>query len=60
LKCVVDYKASEHEGGGIEAFLDEQRERYASQLDAHAKALGGASRGLYFPLLRGWREYLYS
>ena len=56
----MDYKASEHEGGGIEAFLDEQRERYASQLDAHAKALGGASRGLYFPLLRGWREYLYS
>ncbi len=55
-KWVVDYKTSEHEGGGIEAFLDEQRERYAAQLDGYAEAVGGARRGLYFPLQRGWRE----
>jgi len=56
-KWVVDYKTSEHEGGGLEAFLDQQRERYATQLDAYAHALGGASCGLYFPLQKGWREW---
>jgi ATP-dependent exoDNAse (exonuclease V) beta subunit len=57
LKWVVDYKMSEHEGGGMEAFLDQQRVRYAAQLDGYARALGGASRGLYFPLHKGWREW---
>jgi len=56
-KWVADYKLSEHEGAGVEAFLDEQRERYAAQLDAYAEALGGASRGLYFPLHKGWRSW---
>jgi ATP-dependent helicase/nuclease subunit A len=57
VKWVVDYKTSEHEGGGLEVFLDQQRERYASQLDGYAQALGGARRGLYFPLQKGWREW---
>jgi hypothetical protein len=57
VKWVVDYKTSEHEGGKVEAFLDDQRERYAAQLDEYAQALGGARRGIYFPLLRGWREW---
>jgi len=57
VKWVVDYKTSEHEGGGMEAFLDQQRVRYAAQLDGYARALGGASRGLYFPLQKGWREW---
>ncbi|MCC6786110.1 MAG: PD-(D/E)XK nuclease family protein, partial [Planctomycetes bacterium] len=56
-RWVVDFKTSSHEGGRLEAFLDEQRRRYAAQLDAYAEALGGASRGLYFPLLGGWREW---
>jgi ATP-dependent helicase/nuclease subunit A len=56
-RWVVDYKTSEHEGGGLEAFLDLQRERYASQLEGYAQALGGASCGLYFPLQKGWREW---
>ena len=60
-KWVVDYKTSVHKGGGVEAFLDAQRERYAAQLDAYARALGGAPdsirRGLYFPLLKGWRAW---
>ncbi len=53
---VVDYKTSEHEGADIEGFLDQQRKRYAAQLDAYAAALGGAKSGLYFPLHQGWRE----
>jgi len=52
---VVDFKTSRHEGAAVEAFLDREGERYAAQLDAYAAALGGASRGLYFPLHSGWR-----
>jgi ATP-dependent helicase/nuclease subunit A len=52
---VVDFKTSRHEGAEVEAFLDRERERYAAQLEAYAAALGGASRGLYFPLHTGWR-----
>jgi ATP-dependent exoDNAse (exonuclease V) beta subunit len=56
---VVDYKTSTHEGAGVEAFLDSERERYAEQLRGYANALAGRGRvrlGLYFPLLGGWRE----
>jgi len=53
---VVDYKTSEHEGSDVETFLDEQRARYAPQLDAYSAAMNGARRGLYFPLMKGWRE----
>ena len=56
-KWVADYKLSEHTGGGIEAFLDEQRRRYAAQLDAYAEAVGAGKRGLYFPLHMGWRSW---
>jgi ATP-dependent exoDNAse (exonuclease V) beta subunit len=52
---VIDFKTSRHEGAEVEAFLDRERSRYAAQLDAYAAALGGASRGLYFPLHTGWR-----
>ena len=56
-RWVVDYKTSRHLGADVEAFLDEERRRYAAQLDAYATALGGANRGLYFPLHAGWRTW---
>ena len=56
-RWVVDYKTSRHEGADIEGFLDREQKRYAAQLDAYAAALGGASRGLYFPLHAGWHEW---
>ena len=56
-RWVVDYKICRHEGANVEGFLDQERERYAAQLDAYAAALGGASRGLYFPLHAGWRDW---
>jgi ATP-dependent exoDNAse (exonuclease V) beta subunit len=56
-KWVVDYKTSVHEGAGVEVFLDLQQERYAAQLEAYAQALGGAQKGLYFPLQKGWRDW---
>jgi ATP-dependent exoDNAse (exonuclease V) beta subunit len=57
-RWVVDFKTSRHEGGGLEEFLDEQRRRYEGQLTAYAAAFDNARLGLYFPLLRGWREYV--
>jgi ATP-dependent exoDNAse (exonuclease V) beta subunit len=56
-RWVVDYKTSGHEGADIAGFLDREQERYSAQLDAYAAALGGANRGLYFPLHAGWREW---
>jgi ATP-dependent exoDNAse (exonuclease V) beta subunit len=56
---IVDYKTSGHEGADLEGFLTREQERYREQLDGYAKALGKAEarRGLYFPLLSGWREW---
>jgi ATP-dependent exoDNAse (exonuclease V) beta subunit len=57
VRWVVDYKTSRHEGADVEGFLNQEQQRYAAQLDAYAAALGGASRGLYFPLHSGWRDW---
>jgi ATP-dependent exoDNAse (exonuclease V) beta subunit len=54
---IVDFKTSRHEGAALEAFLDEERKRYERQLASYAAALGPSRLGLYFPLLRGWREW---
>ena len=56
-RWVVDFKTGEHQGGNPEAYLDDQKKRYARQLDAYAEAKGGARRALYFPLLKGWRQW---
>jgi ATP-dependent helicase/nuclease subunit A len=63
-RWIVDYKTSGHEGGGVDAFLDSERDRYAGQLNRYARLLSLKERrpvklGLYFPLLRGWREWPY-
>ena len=56
-RWIVDFKTSRHEGTGLEQFLDEERKRYEPQLNAYAAAFDRARLGLYFPLLRGWREW---
>jgi ATP-dependent helicase/nuclease subunit A len=61
-RWIVDFKLSRHEGGDVEGFLDQERERYRPQLDAYAAALRALEArpirvGLYFPLLAGWREW---
>jgi hypothetical protein len=56
-RWIVDFKTSRHEGGGLEQFLDGQRVRYEPQLNAYAAAFARSRLGLYFPLLRGWREW---
>lgn len=57
VRWVIDYKTSSHQGTDAQSFLDRERSRYAAQLDAYSAVLGGARRGLYFPLLLGWREW---
>lgn len=61
-RWVVDYKTSSHEGADVEGFLDREQERYRFQLDRYAalmRLIDGrpVKRGLYFPLLNGWREW---
>ncbi len=62
VRWVIDYKTSQHIGGGLEEFLDREVERYRSQLQRYAllaKRLGPepVHLGLYFPLMRAWREW---
>ncbi len=60
-RWIVDWKTSAHEGGDLDAFLDNELARYSDQLRRYALAMkrhdGRPQRvGLYFPLLDAWRE----
>jgi ATP-dependent helicase/nuclease subunit A len=60
-RWVIDFKTSRHEGGGLEAFLEQEMDRYRPQLETYvalARGLGSNSvrAGLYFPLLGAFRE----
>ena len=61
VRWIIDFKTSEHQGGKLEEFLDEQQRRYRDQMERYASILallGNPVRlGLYFPLLDGWREW---
>ena len=56
---IVDYKTSSHEGADVADFLAREQQRYREQLEEYVVAIGNpkARRGLYFPLLKGWREW---
>ncbi len=62
VRWVIDYKTSQHLGGGVEQFLDREVERYRPQLQRYARLaiqLGPqpVRLGLYFPLMCAWREW---
>jgi ATP-dependent helicase/nuclease subunit A len=62
IRWVIDYKTSQHSGGNLEEFLDREVERYRPQLQRYgmlAKRMGPepVRLGLYFPLMRAWREW---
>jgi len=64
LRWIIDYKTSSHVGTDVEFFLDRERERYRIQLNRYAVMMRGVDTrpiklGLYFPLLKGWREWMY-
>jgi ATP-dependent helicase/nuclease subunit A len=61
-RWIVDFKVSDHTGGALDAFLDNERERHREQLERYARILAAIDArktklGLYFPLLGGWREW---
>ena len=62
-RWIVDYKISSHEGADVEFFLDCELERYRAQLNHYAALMRKIDDqpiklGLYFPLLKGWREWV--
>jgi ATP-dependent helicase/nuclease subunit A len=62
VRWVIDYKTSQHMGGNLEEFLDHEVDRYRPQLQRYAelaRKLGPepVRVGLYFPLMRAWREW---
>ena len=65
VRWIIDYKTSRHESGDVDRFLDLQQERYRGQLERYAAIMSALDDrpirlGLYFPLLRGWREWAFS
>lgn len=65
VRWIIDYKTSRHEGRDVDAFLDQEQERYQEQLEKYGylmQQLGeeNIKLGLYFPLLKGWREWAMS
>jgi hypothetical protein len=64
VRWIVDFKTSVHEGADRDAFLDNERVRYAAQLQRYGALMRMAEAreirlGLYFPLLGGWREWRF-
>jgi ATP-dependent exoDNAse (exonuclease V) beta subunit len=61
-RWIIDFKTSSHEGGGREAFLQSEVERYRQQMDRYAKLMRAwkpqesVKTALYFPLMGEWRE----
>ena len=65
VRWIIDYKTSTHEGANVNAFLDSEYERYRQQLEKYAAILRLSESqpiklGLYFPLLKAWREWDYA
>jgi ATP-dependent exoDNAse (exonuclease V) beta subunit len=61
-RWIVDYKTGGHEGSDLDAFLDQERERYAPQLAGYARVVRQLDArpirlALYHPQLGGWRAW---
>lgn len=62
IRWIIDYKTSSHEGADIQGFLDREQDRYHRQLNYYAELMQQLDArpirlGIYFPLIRGWREW---
>ncbi|MGI9229073.1 MAG: UvrD-helicase domain-containing protein [Gammaproteobacteria bacterium] len=61
-RWIIDYKTSTHEGGDMQAFLQQQLLRYRDKMQQYGHIMTGLEQrpvmlGLYFPLLRGWQAW---
>ena len=65
IRWIVDFKTSTHEGSNLQNFLDEEEQRYATQLEQYAQLVRFLEPelkirlGLYFPAIGEWREREY-
>ncbi|HEU5400032.1 MAG TPA: 3'-5' exonuclease, partial [Terriglobales bacterium] len=63
VRWIIDYKTGLREGGGREAFLDNEVERYREKMERYAEIFRRIDAslpirvGLYYPLMNGWREW---
>jgi ATP-dependent helicase/nuclease subunit A len=51
-----------HEGGGLEQFLEQELERYSSQLERYSRVMklyDGRPQtiGLYYPVMDVWKQW---
>lgn len=61
-RWVIDYKSGTHKGGGREAFLAREQDRYERQMTRYARLMKkmedrSVRLALYYPMLCGWREW---
>jgi ATP-dependent exoDNAse (exonuclease V) beta subunit len=59
-RWIIDFKTSSHEGAGLDAFLDQEQERYRSKLETYARSVFPSQAvkvALYFPVMDAWREW---
>lgn len=62
VRWIIDYKTGQHSGGGLDAFLDSEVERYREQLETYAAVMktiesNPVKVGLYFPLYQTFRHW---
>jgi ATP-dependent exoDNAse (exonuclease V) beta subunit len=62
IRWVIDFKSSDIAGGGLDAFLDNEVERYRARMERYRRLFEALEDrpvrlGLYFPLLGGWRAW---
>ncbi len=63
-RWIIDFKSSRHDDQDIEHFLNEEKNRYSIQMAKYANVVSLLGPepiylGLYFPLLKGWIEWLH-
>ncbi len=63
-RWIIDYKTGSHEDGDVDAYLDDEQDRYRNQLQRYAALMRlqddrPIQLGLYFPLMQAWRAWTY-
>ncbi len=61
-RWIIDFKSGRHEGGDRRHFLEQEKQRYHSQMARYAQIMHNLEDnriklGLYFPLLKEWLQW---
>ena len=65
VRWIIDYKTGLHQGGNLEAYLQNKQEAHLGQLENYATIFRALeerpiSMGLYFPFEGGWRAWQWA